>query len=116
MSIKKLKAVSVKPDVVIRSRDKTREIKVVLDTKYKRATSNSDFYQVLAYCIAHNVDGVLVYPKHNNIKEEDFEVTKEGIDEQIHIRDVDLGGEESFAGYIERIRDELREKISQVVV
>src|SRR5690606_38058936 len=59
--------VPIVPDVVLR---RDRRLLGVMDTKYKRLADageyvNHDFYQVLAYCTALNVErGMLVYPRH----------------------------------------------------
>jgi 5-methylcytosine-specific restriction enzyme subunit McrC len=60
------KKVPMRPDIVVRDRGVPR---LVADCKYKRLEpdefGNHDVYQVLAYCIAINVEqGLLLYPVH----------------------------------------------------
>ena len=58
--------ISIKPDLVLKT---GYEPVLIADTKYKRLYSgypkNEDLYQMLAYCVALNVNaGVLIYPQH----------------------------------------------------
>lgn len=55
-------SVKLKPDFTIRDSDNV--VRVVGDAKWKTdSPSNSDFYQMTAYTIAHDAPGVLVYPE-----------------------------------------------------
>ena len=51
-------------------------IKIVIDTKYKKDPSNADFYQILAYSIAHQVNGILLYPRYNVEKKQSKQGTR----------------------------------------
>ena len=64
--------VSIRPDLVWRSGNRVR---AVLDAKYKvvrnEAYPNADIYQMLAYCIRHNVpEGHLIYAEGESMPQE----------------------------------------------
>ena len=69
------------------------------------------FIKILAYSIAHRVDGILLFPKDDIIKSKDYEIQKEEINEMIHVRDVNLDYEGDFENYINSIARELQAKI-----
>lgn len=55
-------SVTLKPDFTVR--DSTDTVRIVGDAKWKKETpDNSDFYQMVAYQLAHDAPGLLVYPE-----------------------------------------------------
>ena len=101
--------VRIKPDLVWRSEGR---IRAVFDAKYKIAKSdaypNADVYQMLAYCIRHNVpEGHLIYAEGDDIPQE-IDVRREGSDEavvRVHGHAVDLSRPPPYEAQVGAIVD-----------
>jgi 5-methylcytosine-specific restriction enzyme subunit McrC len=65
--------VTLKPDVTVY--DENDRVRLIVDAKWKTdSPSNSDFYQMTSYMLAHDVPGLLVYPDCNGANATEAEV------------------------------------------
>ncbi|SEP19283.1 5-methylcytosine-specific restriction enzyme subunit McrC [Halogranum amylolyticum] len=100
--------VKLRPDVVVLDGDD--EVRFVGDAKWKLGTpSNSDFYQISSYQLAHDAPGALLYP------EQDGDVASECVvNNEYPLELIELptrSGGHDFESYIEGLRAHLRSRV-----
>ncbi len=110
--------IKIKPDILIKNKI-SAAILLVLDTKYKHIPENQDFYQIIAYSLAHKKSGVLIYPYNEQISRKYEEEIKNGyeipesIDTRIYVKTINLLVEgDNFEIYLSNIKEELKTKLS----
>lgn len=110
--------ITIKPDMLIKE-SKNDKILLIADTKYKKRTPNDDYYQIIAYSLAHQTKGLLVYPKWDENIEKDYEVQNlQNQDIQIFTRAINISKKpdtKHFEDYIASVKKELGEKISRII-
>ena len=86
----------IKPDIVLQKNGKDY---LVLDTKYKRKPSDSDFYQATVYSLAKKCDTILFLPEDKREINDGYKIKKEFTGEDdltIHIKTIKFEDEEDF--------------------
>jgi len=118
-SLVKERVLITKPDIIIKKGRK--EYPLIIDTKYKRKSSNSDYYQVIAYSLALTSSKAccLIYPNSDKseVKEQQLtlirNITTTTSDEvKLIVKKVDLSvsstEELKFETYIKRVKDQVK--------
>lgn len=124
-SLVKEKKVITKPDILLR-RKNTREYPYIIDAKYKRQENNSDYYQVIAYALAIPSAKAccLVYPTEEKIEDTvltidttPFQIQRSGREIKLFAVKINLYWDEvlDFKSFVQKIKDEIREKLFNII-
>lgn len=114
--------IKIRPDVILRKKN-TEKYPYIIDAKYKRQESNSDYFQVIAYALAipTTTDCYLIYPQDEEI--DMYSLTIEAnkfndarADIKLHVMKIDLllGEEDNFQSYIKKMKEQLKKKLSVI--
>lgn len=109
--------VVLKPDFVLENEDRTL---VVGDSKWKTSSSeskkgirNSDLYQMVSYCVAHDAPGLLVYPEQDGNVETSYTVES---GHPLDVYELPTGRRaESYEAYADRLERSLKRKIDALI-
>ncbi len=108
--------VTLKPDFVLE--DSQRPL-VVGDSKWKTPTSkskpirNSDLYQMVSYCIAHNTPGLLIYPEQGGHVETSYTIES---GHSLDVYELPTGQQtDSYEAYTNQLERSLETKINSLV-
>jgi 5-methylcytosine-specific restriction enzyme subunit McrC len=105
----------LKPDIVIRNK---KDIpKLIIDTKYKDHDPPApDYYQSLAYALTMDCPVLLLLPKFDDRRKEDFKLIPE-FDKKvlISVRTIDLSEQPEETEYIELIKKRLEEIVKPIL-
>jgi len=113
------KKIITKPDIILRKKI-SNEHPIIIDAKYKRQESNTDYYQVIAYALAIPTVKAcfLIYPSGEKTESEpltlDPGIFGNARDEvKLHAVKVDLKLKEeaNFKDYIRDIKEQLKRKL-----
>lgn len=106
--------VTIIPDIILKNKE-TGKVELVIDTKYKKSWSNDDFYQVISYGIAHNANGLLIYPKYGEKKKNEYQIKDS--DKKVFIRDINLQkNNQTFESYINHIKLQLKDTLNEILI
>ena len=102
----------MKPDIIIK---KDGSDTLVIDTKYKKTTSKSDYYQSVSYSLYSKCPVLLLLPQIENKKASDFEINQErfDVDAKIFVRTIDFEYS-TDRNYIEIMKDRILESVQNV--
>lgn len=104
--------VQIRPDILVR--DEQGEPVLVGDVKWKtERPSNSDFYQLVAYQVAHDVPGVLLYPEQDGAIEAQYTVRN---GHPLHLVELPIACHEiDFEIFRTRLEHYLRERLQPLL-
>jgi 5-methylcytosine-specific restriction enzyme subunit McrC len=114
--------IKIRPDVIVQKKNPV-EYPYIIDAKYKKQESNSDYFQVLAYALAFptTTDCYLIYPQDENIDSLPLTIDARKFgnirnDIKLHAITIDLFLDEeyNFQNYILRMKDQLRKKLIEI--
>ena len=102
----------MKPDIVIK---KDGEDVLVIDTKYKKSTSKSDYYQSVSYSLYSKCPVLLLLPQIEDRKASDFEINQDkfDVDAKIFVRTIDFEYP-ADRNYIEIMKNRILESVQDV--
>ncbi|MFC5973955.1 McrC family protein [Halomarina salina] len=104
--------VTIRPDIVVL--DPSDEVRFVGDAKWKLgAPSNSDFYQMSAYQLAHDCPGALIYPEQDGVVESNCLINGSHRLELIELPTRSLA--QGFKEYTERLQRSLEERVTGLI-
>lgn len=102
--------VNMYPDVVIKRGD---EVQLVADAKWKTGTiSQSDIYQMTSYMLAHDVPGMLLFPKQEGELETSYRVDNR---QDLLVREVATRRNSTEVSFAEAFVDDFRTTLSEVL-
>ena len=119
-SLVKERKIITRPDIILRKKGPKDEYPLIIDTKYKKDTSNADLYQIIAYALAipSSKACCLIYPENEKIAENVLTIDPEKFgyirpDIKIHYLNVDLNIDENvnFNCYIKKVKNDLKNKL-----
>ena len=109
-----------RPDVILRRKDSPGDYPMIVDAKYKRESSNADYYQVVAYSLAIPTarSCCLIYPQTEKVVRDVLTLLTDPADPacrrvKLHAVNIDLGRDLEFHAYVAAIKGDLKAKLSQ---
>jgi 5-methylcytosine-specific restriction enzyme subunit McrC len=122
-SLVRERRIIIRPDVILRKKN-TDQCPYIIDAKYKKQESNSDYFQVIAYALAipSVTDCYLIYPQ-----DEDIDILPLTIDTRrfghsrgditLHTIKIDLllSEDYDFQLYITKMKQQLKRKLNAVI-
>lgn len=101
-------SIKMYPDIVVEDQDGSV---LVADAKWKTSTNNSDVYQLVAYELAHNTSGLLVYPEQEGERETEYTV-KNG--KELHLVEIPTRNKGSFQEWHEDLKKSFEKAINNL--
>ena len=107
-----------RPDVILRRRDSADDYPLIVDAKYKRESSNADYYQVIAYSLAIPTARhcCLIYPQSEEVARDVLTLMTNLEDPmcrrvKLHAVTIDLDRDLEFHDYVRAIKLDLKAKL-----
>jgi 5-methylcytosine-specific restriction enzyme subunit McrC len=100
-------SVSMYPDIVVENEESV----LVADAKWKTSTQNGDIYQLVAYELAHETPGLIVYPEQEGDRETQYEV-KTG--EDLHLVEIPTKSRENFEEWHREVKEKLENALKNL--
>jgi 5-methylcytosine-specific restriction endonuclease McrBC regulatory subunit McrC len=105
-----------RPDVILRVKGLPRlTIPMIVDAKYKRESSNTDYYQVVAYSLAIPTarSCCLIYPQTENVVRDVLTLLRDPADPacrrvRLHAANINLDRDLEFRAYTAAIKSDLK--------
>lgn len=118
----KKKNITTKPDIILKKGKD--QFPLILDAKYKKSDSNSDFYQMIAYSLAipSSKKCCLIYPEYNRLRDENYTVFKDLEKENsdtinLCIKTISLFEKENedFNSFIGRTKEQIKQMLTDLL-
>lgn len=94
--------IRIKPDILVKNA--SGEIELVGDVKYKEKPSSKDYYQAIAYGMAHDVDSFLIHPDSGKAEVYETRTTPPQHVNRVPFNIADLPSEKFIEHAIDQIR------------
>ena len=114
------KEIISKPDVILKKRDSAGVYPLIIDAKYKRESSNSDYYQIIAYSLAipTATSCCLVYPQTEKVDNKILHILTDLREDpqksrkvKLHSLTIDLDRDLEFSEFTKEIKSDLKTKL-----
>jgi 5-methylcytosine-specific restriction endonuclease McrBC regulatory subunit McrC len=122
-SLVRERRIITRPDVILRKKN-TDQCPYIIDAKYKKQDSNSDYFQVIAYALAipSATDCYLIYPQDEDIDMLPLTIDAGRFDPnrgdiKLHAIKIDLllSEDYDFQSYIMKMKQQLKRKLNAVI-
>ena len=107
-----------RPDVILRRIDSAADYPLIVDAKYKRESSNADYYQVVAYSLAipTATNCCLIYPQGEKVARDVLTLVTNPGDPacrrvKLHAVNIDLDRDLDYQEYVAAIKRDLKAKL-----
>lgn len=107
-----------RPDVILRRKDSTDDYPLIIDAKYKRESSNADYYQIVAYSLAIPTakSCCLIYPQSEEVAKDTLTLVTDLGDPacrkvRLHAANIDLDRPLAFYDYTAAIKSDLKARL-----